>query len=92
MKTTFFTISTVVFTALLGTAPAIAMGIEFVERDGITVVREATNTIACTDCVPAGGQCVIGAGNCMTSKKAYCTACAKRGSICVSNTGSCDNP
>ncbi|RYC61906.1 hypothetical protein CHU98_g4293 [Xylaria longipes] len=41
MKTTFFTISTVVFTALLGTAPAIAMGIEFVERDGITVVREA---------------------------------------------------
>ncbi|KAI0453801.1 hypothetical protein F5B21DRAFT_525449 [Xylaria acuta] len=92
MKTTFLTISTVVFTALLGAAPAAAVGIEFVERDGITIVREATHTLACTNCVHVGGQCLIGEGNCMTSEHASCTACGNQGSICVSDFGSCDNP
>ncbi|KAI0101402.1 hypothetical protein GGR51DRAFT_563581 [Nemania sp. FL0031] len=92
MKSNFFTSSVIAATALLGAAPAYGVGIELVQRDGITIMREVTDTLACTNCVHVGGSCLIGEGNCMTSEHASCTACGDKGSICVSDAGTCDNP
>ncbi|KAI1121233.1 hypothetical protein F5Y10DRAFT_272301 [Nemania abortiva] len=92
MKTNFFTASIVAFTALLGAAPAAGIGIEVFERDGVTVLREATDTLECTNCVHVGGSCLIGEGNCMGSEHASCTACGNKGAICVSDYGTCDYP
>ncbi|KAI0390191.1 hypothetical protein F5Y17DRAFT_80324 [Xylariaceae sp. FL0594] len=87
----YATVAVMACAAFLSTSVA-AVGIEVFERNGVTVVREATHTLACTNCVHVGGSCLIGEGNCYSSEHASCTACGNKGSICVSDFGNCDNP
>ncbi|KAM0364797.1 hypothetical protein ACHAPK_010189 [Fusarium culmorum] len=73
MKTTG--LLTILFTSMAATAiaspNALPMGVEVVERDGKTIVREVPHALLsrgleprCRECVGQGGSCTIGDGSC----------------------------
>ncbi|QPG95505.1 hypothetical protein C2857_000994 [Epichloe festucae Fl1] len=78
---------------------ALPMGVEIVERHGITMVREVPHELLgrdvaprCRECVGQGGRCTVGDGSCYKEDPPlYCTYCGDRcRSVCVRQGQSCD--
>ncbi|RCI14844.1 hypothetical protein L249_6709 [Ophiocordyceps polyrhachis-furcata BCC 54312] len=74
------------------------MGVEIVERDGQTFVREVPHQLLgrgiearCRNCVGQGGRCTIGDGSCYAENPPmYCTWCGDRcKSVCVRSGQRC---
>ncbi|KAF4437911.1 NLS2 [Fusarium austroafricanum] len=104
MKTTG--ILSLLFTSMAATViaspNAMPMGVEVVERDGKTIVREVPHALLesrgdlaprCRECVGQGGRCTIGDGSCYAEDPPlYCTWCGdKCKSICVRQGQTCGN-
>ncbi|KAF4336518.1 NLS2 [Fusarium beomiforme] len=76
MKTSFFNIAALAFTAISGVTAGPApngMSVEISERDGVLEVREVPRSeagIQCRECVHLGGRCTIGDGSCYASEHA----------------------
>ncbi|KAF0640965.1 hypothetical protein FPSE5266_03272 [Fusarium pseudograminearum] len=100
MKTTG--LLTILFSSMAATAiaspNALPMGVEVVERDGKTIVREVPHALLsrgleprCRECVGQGGSCTIGDGSCYAEDPPlYCTWCGdKCGSRCVRQGQTC---
>ncbi|KAM5380889.1 hypothetical protein ACJZ2D_003413 [Fusarium nematophilum] len=99
MKFLTFLIASMAATSSASPGP-LPMGVEVVERDGKTIVREVPHQLLgrglqsrCRECVGQGDHCTIGDGSCFAEDPPlYCTWCGdKCGSICVRQGQNCQN-
>ncbi|KAM0815577.1 hypothetical protein AB5N19_01376 [Seiridium cardinale] len=96
----FFAISILTCAAIFNMTPALAaspMGVEIIERDGKTIVRESFHDESagmekrCRECKHTGQRCTIGDGSCYSSENAGCTWCGSHcKSICVAEGQTCE--
>ncbi|KAK2600089.1 hypothetical protein QQS21_005175 [Conoideocrella luteorostrata] len=78
MKTSaIVSILTAMATVSVASPSALPMGVEVVERDGMTIVREVPHELLgrdlksrCRECVGQGGKCTIGDGSCFAENPA----------------------
>ncbi|KAH7243638.1 uncharacterized protein BKA55DRAFT_692799 [Fusarium redolens] len=97
MKTAFFNIAALAFTAISGTIANPApngMAVDISERDGVLEVREVPRAeagIQCRECVHLGGRCTIGDGSCYASEHASCRWCGNHcKSRCIGDGQTCE--
>ncbi|KAI5859810.1 hypothetical protein GGS23DRAFT_614624 [Durotheca rogersii] len=95
MKAAFFPLVLSVYASIggvLASPSPLPLGVEVVERDDRTLVREVPHEHLqvekrCKACKDDGEKCAMGEGNC---KDGYCTWCGDHcGSICVPAGSDC---